>query len=55
MKMNGKNLSWSCWVCESARVLSFHQTEGYQLRTFRCHSTFWLYIQAKISEGYLVM
>lgn len=47
--------SWSCWVDESAHVLSFHEIKGYQWQLFRSHTAFWLYIRAKTMEGYLIM
>lgn len=53
--MDGRSISWDCWVNEEARVISFHEIKGYQWQFFRTRTAFWLYVKAKTIDGFKVI
>lgn len=52
--MNSTEKLWKCWVNEREGIVSFHEVDGYECQLFRCSDAFWLYIRAKLTDGFRV-
>ena len=40
------------WLNDQARIASFHQVEGYILRTFICHDAYMTFLHSLQERGY---
>jgi hypothetical protein len=40
------------WMNDQERIVSFHQVDGYHIKSFTCHDFFISFIQALQDRGY---
>lgn len=47
--------AFSCWISSQEHIITFHETNGYEQRSFQDHADFWHFVLLIVSNDYRVL